>query len=372
MSKKKILFVFGTRPEAIKMVPLINECKQRRNQISYKVCITGQHKEMLQQVMAFFEIEADYDLALMKPNQTLTDITSSVLKGVKEVLNDYSPDVLLVQGDTTTAMAAGLAAFYKKIPVGHIEAGLRSLDKYSPFPEEINRKIISSFAEYHFAPTSMAADNLSKENTRQHVYITGNTVIDALLWSVNKVSSNDSFKSFFNFLDDSSRIILVTAHRRESFGEPFESICDALLFIAQKYRDVEIVYPVHLNPNVQETVRRKLSGQRNIHLIAPLEYPYLIWIMNKSYLVLTDSGGIQEEAPSLGKPVLVLRNVTERQEGVDAGTARLVGTEKEKIIELTEALLTDEPLYHTMATAQNPYGDGKSSEKIISILINTL
>jgi UDP-N-acetylglucosamine 2-epimerase (non-hydrolysing) len=352
------------------MAPLIKESSRRNNAIDFKVCITGQHKEMLYQVMDFFEIKADYDLELMKANQTLSDITSNVLLAVEDILKKFQPDILLVQGDTTTAMAAALAAFYQKISVGHVEAGLRSFDKYAPYPEEINRKIISSFADYHFTPTKTAAGHLNKENVSNNIYVTGNTVIDALLWGVEKVKDDAGITSYFKFIDFSKKVILVTAHRRESFGAPFEAICRSLLFIATKYTDVEIVYPVHLNPNVQEVVKKNLTGVNNIHLIAPLDYAKLIWLMNKSFMVITDSGGIQEEAPSLGKPVLVLRNVTERTEGVEAGTAKLVGTEEKNIINEAEILLNNPDEYKKMATSINPYGNGKSAERILSILIN--
>jgi UDP-N-acetylglucosamine 2-epimerase (non-hydrolysing) len=370
MKKKKILFIFGTRPEAIKMAPIINEC-QKHPAIEAKVCITGQHKEMLQQVLDFFQITPDFDLSLMAHNQTLFDITSNALKGIEQILNKYHPDVILVQGDTTTAMAGAMAGFYKKIKVGHVEAGLRSGDIYAPFPEEVNRRIISTMCTYHFAPTPMAKANLEKENYREHIFITGNTVIDALLEGVEKVRSLKNIKSKFSFLDEAKKMILVTAHRRESFGKSFENICNALLHIAKANPDFEIVYPVHLNPNVQEIVYKTLSGQPNIHLIKPVSYPQLLWLMDRSYLVITDSGGIQEEAPSLGKPVLVMRDVTERQEGVDAGTAILVGTEKQNIIAATQRLIDDRAAYETMAKAVNPYGDGTSARQIVSLLLKT-
>lgn len=369
MILKKILFIFGTRPEAIKMAPLIAACKQQPQVWDCKVCITGQHKEMLQQVLDFFKIEADFDLALMKHNQTLFDITADALKGLQGILSTEKPDIVVVQGDTTTAFVGALAAFYLKIKVAHIEAGLRSGDKLSPFPEEVNRKLVGVVADYHFAPTPKAAQNLRLEQITNNVFVTGNTVIDALLWGVSIVKDNPAYAAKFSFLDPTKKVILVTGHRRESFGSPFENICTAIAYIADKYKDeVEIVYPVHLNPQVQEPVNRLLTGINNIHLIAPLDYPHLLWILAKSYIVLTDSGGIQEEAPSLGKPVLVMRDVTERIEGIEAGTAELVGTDAILIINRMEALLTDATLYQQMSTANNPYGDGNSASVILDIL----
>jgi len=365
---KKLLFVFGTRPEAIKMAPLIHECNKYPHELEVKICLTGQHREMLQQVMDFFEIRSDYNIDLMKPNQTLFDITASALKGIENVLNDCNPDVVLVQGDTTTAFAGALSAFYKQIKVAHVEAGLRSHNKYAPFPEEINRKMTGVITDFHFAPTPAAAHNLSLENIRENVFVTGNTVIDALLWAVQKVRGDKKFEENFRFLDFSKKIILVTGHRRENFGEPFENICDALAYLCETYKDIQIVYPVHLNPNVQEVVKRKLSGKQNIFLIAPLDYPNLVWLMDKSYFVITDSGGIQEEAPSLGKPVLVMRDVTERMEGVEAKTAMLVGTSKEKIITEASKLIDNMHAYETMSKAVNPYGTGNSAAEIVTIL----
>jgi len=371
MILKKILFIFGTRPEAIKMAPLIAACKLQPQSWDCKVCITGQHKEMLQQVLDFFKIEADYDLALMKHNQTLFDITADALKGLQGILSTEKPDVVMVQGDTTTAFVGALAAFYLKIKVAHVEAGLRSGDKQSPFPEEVNRKLVGVIADYHFAPTPKAAENLRLEQTTKNVFVTGNTVIDALLWGVSIVKDNPTYAATFSFLDPNKKVILVTGHRRESFGAPFENICKAIAFIANKYNDsVQVVYPVHLNPQVQEPVNRLLTGMNNVHLIAPLDYPHLLWLLEKSHIVLTDSGGIQEEAPSLGKPVLVMRDVTERVEGIEAGTAELVGTNADLIIERLEALLTNEQLYQQMSTATNPYGDGNSATNILAILQN--
>jgi len=299
--QKKILFIFGTRPEAIKMAPVIKEFKKEKS-IDVKVCITAQHREMLDQVLNFFGIKPDYDLNLMKPNQSLFDITANSLKSLEKVLDKEKPDLIFVQGDTTTAFVGALAGFYKKMKVAHIEAGLRSHNKYSPFPEEINRVLVGHVADYHFAPTERAKENLYRENIKKNVYVVGNTVIDALFLGLNiiKKEGEEKFYKYFDFIDFSKKIILVTGHRRENFGKPFENICYALKEIAKR-EDVEIVYPVHLNPNVKKPVNEILNGVRNIHLIEPLEYPYLIWLMSKSYLVLTDSGGIQEEAPSLGK-----------------------------------------------------------------------
>lgn len=370
MRPLKILFIFGTRPEAIKMAPIVKECERQKEQIEFKICITGQHKEMLDQVLNFFKIKADFDLSLMKHDQTLFDVTAKALKGIEQVLNNYTPDIILVQGDTTTAMTGALAGYYKKIKVGHVEAGLRSCNVYSPFPEEVNRKIISTVTYYHFAPTGKTKENLIKENYHSNIYVTGNTVIDALLWGVKQVRNSEIVSKSFSFLNEKKKLILVTAHRRESFGKEFENICNALLTIAKSNTAFEIIYPVHLNPNVQAIVRKTLSGQENINLIKPVDYPQMIWLMDKSYLVLTDSGGIQEEAPTLGKPVLVMRNVTERQEGIDAGTALLVGTDKKKIIEETQKLIDDTVAYQKMAKAVNPYGDGSASQQIVSILLN--
>jgi len=362
------LFIFGTRPEAIKLAPLIKEFQQHED-FETKVCVTAQHREMLDQVLNFFGIKPDYDLNLMKPNQTLFDMTANALKSLEKVLDIAKPDIIFVQGDTTTAFVGALASFYKKIPVAHVEAGLRSFNKYSPFPEEINRVLVGHLADYHFAPTEKAKENLFNENIKKNVYVVGNTVIDALFLGLDiiKKQGEERFYKFFNFIDFSKKILLVTGHRRESFGKPFENICYALKELVRKHKDIEIVYPVHLNPNVREPVNRILKGEKRIHLIKPLDYPYLIWLMNKSYLILTDSGGIQEEAPSLGKPVLVMRDVTERIEGIQAGTAKLVGTNPQKIIEETSKLLENPYLYNTMAKAVNPYGDGKSSARILSI-----
>ena len=370
MKTLKILFIFGTRPEAIKFAPLIKACKKRTNLFQVLTCVTAQHRKMLDQVLSFFAIIPDFDLEIMKANQGLFDITSIALTGLEKILSGTSPNLIFVQGDTTTAFAGALAGYYKKTKVCHLEAGLRSSNKYSPYPEEINRVLADHIADYHFAPTDKAVKNLRKEGITENVWKVGNTVIDALFLGLSMIEKKGEaeFIKHFKFLDFSKRIILITGHRRESFGEPFENVCHAFKEIASSHPDTELVYPVHLNPNVQEPVYRILKDCKNIHCIEPLDYPHLIWLMSKCYMVLTDSGGIQEEAPSLGKPVLVMREVTERIEGIEAGTARLVGTNKEAIIREVNVLLNDATAYQSMANAVNPYGDGKTSEKIVEIL----
>jgi UDP-N-acetylglucosamine 2-epimerase (non-hydrolysing) len=366
---KKILLVFGTRPEAIKMAPLYHELKKHNDAFDVKVCVSAQHREMLDQVLDFFDIMPHYDLNLMKHNQTLFDITANLLTGIDAVLDDFRPELVFVQGDTTTTFTASLAAYYKKIKVAHLEAGLRSFNKYSPFPEEINRRLTSVIADFHFAPTETNKDNLLAEGYKNNIYVVGNTVIDALFLGLNLIEKKDEdgFAEQFRGIDFTKRIILVTGHRRESFGLPFENICRALKKIATEF-DVEIVYPVHLNPNVRKPVNEILSNLPNVHLLEPLDYPSLLWLMNKSYLVLTDSGGIQEEAPSLGKPVLVMRDVTERKEGIEAGTAKLVGTNTDTIYNETKILLERPAVYNEMAQKKNPYGDGTTSKLIAEIL----
>lgn len=369
-----LLFIFGTRPEAVKMAPLIKEFEKYPKDFSVKVAVTGQHREMLDQVLNFFDIKPDYDLNLMKPNQTLFDVTADALRGMEKIIDEVKPDLIIVQGDTTTVFAGALAGFYKKIKVAHLEAGLRSGDKYSPFPEEINRILTGHIADYHWAPTEKAKENLLKEGVKEeNIFVVQNTVIDALFLALEllKKEGDEKYQEFFKEIDFSKKVVLVTAHRRESFGEPFENICNAVKELSIKYPNVEFVYPVHLNPNVREVVYRILSDIPNVHLIEPLDYPYMVWIMNKAFIVLTDSGGVQEEAPSLGKPVLVLRDVTERQEGVDAGTAKLVGTDRELIIIEASKLLDDTKEYEKMAKAINPYGDGKASERIVHILLDS-
>ena len=372
---KKVLLVFGTRPEAIKMAPLAIALKALNDEFETKVCVTGQHREMLDQVLSLFELEPDFDLNLMKPGQTLADITSGVLKGLNEVFDTWLPDVILVHGDTATTFAASLAAYYHKVQVGHVEAGLRTGDIYSPWPEEANRQLTSVLTQYHFAPTQNTYDKLIKENiVATNNVITGNTVIDALLTVKEKVETDQEmqarFAQQFDFLDASKKLILVTGHRRENFGQGFEDICLALANIAQKNPDVQIVYPVHLNPNVQKPVNELLSGIDNIKLIEPQDYLPFVYLMNKSYLILTDSGGIQEEAPSLGKPVLVMRDTTERPEAVSAGTVKLVGTNPVVIENSVMELLENQDLYKRMTEAHNPYGDGTACQQIINFLKN--
>ena len=371
---KKILIVFGTRPEAIKMVPVIKELRLFFN---VKVCVTAQHRDMLDQVLRLFEIVPDYDLDLMNPNQDLYDITVNVLQGIKKILLIEKPDIAIVHGDTTTTMAASLAAFYQQIPVGHIEAGLRTNNIYSPFPEELNRQFTSLVTKFHFAPTEKARQNLLNQQVPdKQIFVTGNTVIDSLFSVLDKareMSFPSKLLSKLPFLshgnNDSSRIILVTGHRRESFGRGFEEICFALKELAELHNEIEIIYPVHLNPNVIEPVNRILSNIKNVHLIEPLDYLHFVKLMDLSYIIITDSGGIQEEAPSLGKPVLVMRNSTERPEAIEAGTVKLVGPNKNKIIYEANTLLSDVKKYKNMAKILNPYGDGKASQRISKILL---
>ena len=370
---KKILLVFGTRPEAIKMAPLV-QTLQAHKAFDVKVCVTAQHRHMLDQVLQLFDIRPDFDLDLMRPGQDLSDITSGVLLGLKPVLAKWRPDAMLVHGDTSTTFAASLAAFYQRIPVGHVEAGLRTGNLYSPWPEEANRKLTSVLARWHFAPTATSSSNLLKEGVpHSAIYVTGNTVIDALLHVrkkiVNSPQLRQQFDQNFSFLDPRKRLVLVTGHRRENFGDGLERICQALIRIAQNHADVQVVYPVHLNPQVQEPVRRLLSDIGNIHLIEPLDYLPFVYLMDRSTLILTDSGGIQEEAPSLGKPVLVMRDTTERSEAVEAGTVKLVGTVADKIATEANTLLADAQAYQAMAFAHNPYGDGKACERIVQALL---
>lgn len=368
---KKVLFIFGTRPEAIKMAPLVRELQSRENEFIVRICVTGQHREMLDQVLDFFSIKPDYDLSVMKQNQTLFTVTADIMSGLEPILDKEQPDIVLVQGDTTSAFVGALGGFYKQIPVGHLEAGLRSGDIYSPFPEEVNRIMVGRIATYHFAPTERSQKALLGEGiSDDSIYMVGNTVIDALLLGLEIIKTHDEegYKAAIGPIEWSKRIILVTGHRRESFGGGLENAFRAIKRIAQDNPEVEIVYPVHLNPNVQKPVNDILQNIKNVHLIKPLNYPNLVWLMNKSYLVLTDSGGIQEEAPTLGKPVLVMRDVTERQEGVEAGTAMLVGTNEKAIYDATQNLLDSQTAYNAMANAVNPYGDGKTSKKIADIL----
>lgn len=370
----KVLTIFGTRPEAIKMAPLVLALSQDAA-FESKVCVTAQHREMLDQVLRLFEITPDYDLNIMKPGQGLTEITSRILTGLKPVFDEFKPDVVLVHGDTTTTLSASLAAFYHQIAVGHVEAGLRTGDLSSPWPEEGNRLLTGHLARWHFAPTENARSNLTRENTPEsRIFVTGNTVIDALLWVRDRFNSDASLAqqlaNTYPFLDASKKLILVTGHRRESFGGGFERICSALADIARQHPDVQIVYPVHLNPNVSEPVNRILAGIDNIVLIDPQDYLPFVYLMDKAYLILTDSGGVQEEAPSLGKPVLVMRETTERPEAVDAGTVRLVGTDPAKIVKEVNRLLSDENEYNSMSRAHNPYGDGHACRHILDALKN--
>lgn len=370
---KKNLIIFGTRPEAIKMAPLVKEFLKNSNSFETKVCITAQHREMLDQVLSFFEITPDFDLDLMKPNQNLYTLTADIITNLKPVLEEFKPDYVYVHGDTTTTMAASIAAFYSGAKVCHVEAGLRTFNKRSPFPEEINRSIAGSVSDYHFAPTTTSQQNLLNENiTQSTILVTGNTVIDALQYSSDKVTSDgysdDEIDNLKTLVDDSKKIILVTGHRRENHGQGFINICSALKQIALENDNVQIIYPVHLNPKVQKPVYELLEGIDNIKLIAPLSYPSFVWLMSQSYLIITDSGGVQEEAPSLGKPVLVMRDTTERPEAVDAGTVLLVGTDTNKIITETNRLLNNKDAYSKMSRLHNPYGDGLSCQRIIEFI----
>ncbi|WP_374090226.1 non-hydrolyzing UDP-N-acetylglucosamine 2-epimerase [Methylomicrobium lacus] len=373
MAINKILTVFGTRPEAIKMAPLVKALE--KESWDSRVCVTAQHREMLDQVLDLFEITPEYDLNIMKPGQDLYDVTTGILNNIKTVLRDFKPDIVLVHGDTTTTFATTLGAFYEQIPVGHVEAGLRTGNLYSPWPEEANRKLTGALAAIHFTPTELSRHNLISEGIKPEVVqITGNTVIDALQWVVAKLEQSESesakLAKHFPFLNSERRIILVTGHRRESFGSGFENICKALKMVALKYPDCQIIYPVHLNPNVREPVNRLLTGTENIYLIEPLDYLPFVYLMNQAYLILTDSGGIQEEAPSLGKPVLVMRNTTERPEAVKAGTVKLVGTDIDTIVAEIDDLMQNDTSYQTMSKAMNPYGDGLACKRIVEALSN--
>ena len=373
---KRVCIVVGTRPEAIKLAPVIlafrDAASTGRAAIETRVCAAAQHREMLDQVLNIFGITPEVDLDLMSPSQDLTDITSKVLNGLRELLHSWPPDLVIVQGDTTTAFAASLAAFYEKIPVAHIEAGLRTGDIYSPWPEEMNRRLTGAIATLHFAPTEQARNNLLREGVAESaIWVTGNTVIDALLQIVGRIERDPEIKrkleDQFSLLSSGRQMILVTGHRRENFGTGLEKICEALKFISE-HRQVEIVYPVHLNPNVREPVNRILRGCPHVRLIEPLEYLPFVHLMSRAYVILTDSGGIQEEAPSLGKPVLVMRDTTERPEAVEAGTVKLVGTDKDRIIAETMRLLDDPTEYARMSRAHNPYGDGHAAERIVAVV----
>lgn len=378
------MLVFGTRPEAIKMAPLVKEFQKNTEKFQTIVCVTGQHREMLDQVLVIFDIKPDYDLNIMKQSQDLYDVTSRVLVGMRDVLKEVQPDVVLVHGDTTTSTAAALAAFYQQIPVGHVEAGLRTGDIYSPWPEEMNRLITSRIATYHFSPTTLSKDNLLKENVKaETITITGNTVIDALYWVVDKFKNDYALRKEqtailkqagydIDRLADGKKLVLITGHRRENFGDGFIAMCTAIRDLKNKYSDVDFVYPMHLNPNVRKPIHEvfgeNLEGLGNMFFIEPLEYLSFVYLMEKSNIVLTDSGGIQEEAPGLGKPVLVMRDTTERPEALSAGTVRLVGTDYDKIIKEVSALLDNEEHYKKMSCAVNPYGDGKACGRIINVL----
>ncbi|MDA8908477.1 UDP-N-acetylglucosamine 2-epimerase (non-hydrolyzing) [Gammaproteobacteria bacterium] len=373
---KKVCIVFGTRPEAIKMAPLVHAFS-KDNRFNLKVCVTAQHREMLDQVLELFKIKPDYDLNIMSQGQTLTDITAKILIGLKPIFEDFKPDIVLVHGDTATTLAASLAAYYQKIAVGHIEAGLRTGNIYSPWPEEANRKLTSAITRYHFAPTDSSKENLINEDIHEKdILVTGNTVIDALFWVMDELNNNEFIANEmalkFDFLKSDKDLILVTGHRRESFGEGFERICSALKQIAITHPNTQILYPVHLNPNVQEPVNRLLKNLDNVFLIEPQSYLPFCYLMSRSTIILTDSGGIQEEAPSLGKPVLVMRETTERPEAVYAGTVCLVGTNTESIVNKVNDLLTDTRQYNKMSKSNNPYGDGLSSKKIVEWLANNL
>jgi UDP-N-acetylglucosamine 2-epimerase (non-hydrolysing) len=369
---RKILCIFGTRPEAIKMAPVVKAISDSAD-LECKVCVTAQQREMLDQALELFDITPDYDLDLMTANQTLAEVTARVITELQPVLSEVNPDLVLVHGDTTTTMAASIASFYQKIPVGHVEAGLRTHNIYSPWPEEINRQLTSRIASFNFAPTSLSKDNLLAEGVdKDSIVVTGNTVIDALLTVVEKVRHSaelqPSFKERFNFLDPNKKLLLVTGHRRENFGEGFQNICKAINELAAD-SEVQIVYPVHLNPNVQGPVYGLLAELDNVHLIDPLDYLPFVYLMDRSHIILTDSGGIQEEAPSLGKPVLVMRDTTERPEAIDEGTARLVGTNASNIVREVRNLLDSDVEYETMSRAHNPYGDGQASGRIVKAIL---
>ena len=382
---KKVMLVFGTRPEAIKMAPLVKEFQKQPKRIETVVCVTGQHREMLDQVLKIFDIKPDYDLNIMKQGQDLYDVTARVLTGMRDVLKEVKPDVVLVHGDTTTSTAAALAAFYQQIPVGHVEAGLRTHNIYSPWPEEMNRLLTGRLATYHFSPTPLSSNNLIKESVDdRNIIITGNTVIDALYWVVDKIKNNKELDNELedilskagydvNRLNNGKKLVLITGHRRENFGDGFINMCTAIKDLTVKYPDLDFVYPMHLNPNVRKPIHEvfgeNLSGLKNMFFIEPLEYLSFVYLMEKSSIVLTDSGGIQEEAPGLGKPVLVMRDTTERPEALDAGTVKLVGTDYNKIVNEVSSLIDDKAAYEKMSKAVNPYGDGLACGRIVNALL---
>ena len=369
MSRMKTLIVFGTRPEAIKLAPFILACRNRADAVEPIVCVTGQHREMLQQVTDYFGITPDYDLELMRPNQTLALLTGNCVTHLDEIVQSVQPDCVVAQGDTTTVMASSLVAFYRRTPFVHVEAGLRTGNLLAPWPEELNRRITSLTANLHCAPTSTSAANLIGEGIPQEiVHVTGNTVIDALLWTREREASNDAWQQRYAAFADKP-FVLITGHRRENFGGGFENICRAIAELAEKFQDKAFVYPVHLNPNVQEPVHKLLSKFENVHLLPPAPYPEFVWLMDRSCVILTDSGGVQEEAPSLKKPILVMRDTTERPEAVEAGAVALVGTNVERIVQQTSLLLTDETEYEKRQIADNPYGDGCASDRIIDLML---
>lgn len=382
---RKVLLVFGTRPEAIKMAPLVKELQKQKERIETVVCVTGQHREMLDQVLEIFDIKPDYDLNIMKRGQDLYDVTARVLTGMREVLKEIKPDIVLVHGDTTTSTAAALAAFYQQIPVGHVEAGLRTHNIYSPWPEEMNRLLTGRLATYHFSPTPLSRNNLIKESINdRNIIVTGNTVIDALYWVVDKIKNNKELDNELesvlskagydvNRLDNGKKLVLITGHRRENFGDGFINMCTAIKDLTIKHPNVDFVYPMHLNPNVRKPIHEvfgeDLSGLKNMFFIEPLEYLSFVYLMEKSSIVLTDSGGIQEEAPGLGKPVLVMRDTTERPEALNAGTVKLVGTDYNKIVNEVSSLIDDKTAYEKMSKAVNPYGDGLACRRIVNALL---
>ena len=382
---KKVMLVFGTRPEAIKMAPLVKEFQKQPKRVETVVCVTGQHREMLDQVLKIFDIKPDYDLNIMKQGQDLYDVTARVLTGMRDVLKEVKPDVVLVHGDTTTSTAAALAAFYQQIPVGHVEAGLRTHNIYSPWPEEMNRLLTGRLATYHFSPTPLSRNNLIKESVDdRNIIVTGNTVIDALYWVVDKIKNNKELDNELedilskagydvNRLNNGKKLVLITGHRRENFGDGFINMCTAIKDLTVKYPDLDFVYPMHLNPNVHKPIHEvfgeNLSGLKNMFFIEPLEYLSFVYLMEKSSIVLTDSGGIQEEAPGLGKPVLVMRDTTERPEALDAGTVKLVGTDYNKIVNEVSSLIDDKAAYEKMSKAVNPYGDGLACGRIVNALL---
>jgi UDP-N-acetylglucosamine 2-epimerase len=370
MSKLRALLIFGTRPEAIKMAPVVRACRARPDELETIVCLTGQHREMLEQVTDYFQIEAQEDLQLMQPDQTLADLTARCITGIDQIVTKYQPHCIVAQGDTTTVMAASLVAFYRRVPLAHVEAGLRTGNLLAPWPEELNRRITSLVTALHCAPTKRAAQNLLGEKVEPaSVHVTGNTVIDALLWAVDRERANDAgWRSKYAMLQD-HRMVLITGHRRENFGQGFRDICEAIVQLAKLYPGVEFVYPVHLNPNVRRPVFDLLGQQSNIHLIEPAPYPEFVWLMDRSTILLTDSGGVQEEAPSLKKPILVMRETTERPEAMDAGAVELVGTSKVRIVERISTLLDDPVEYAHHQIDENPYGDGVAAERIVNLML---